>query len=243
MRREMLAGMLLMLAQALVVATARAILAAPFPTAHHTAGAFLPNAPLRTLCRTRLLCTAAAHDMPSRQQIRKAFERYHQLLPFLYAPAEQSSLCNRRLEHVVPQSILLRQNPLQAANDPHNIYVSMGYVNHARGNFRISFAQCFYDRKHVLSQSRTVAHIGHGNLVDNRQRLFYPRKEDAPLLARTILHMHGRWVFDLQDVTLSPLRDLKIVASIAPASLAEALHSRVADRLIRGLGHTKPPTM
>lgn len=70
---------------------------------------------------------------PSRKRLRKTLNFYQPVLPFLYAPKTEASPFIMRLEHVVPRSILAKTAGRDAVNDPHNIHVSMGYVNHARG--------------------------------------------------------------------------------------------------------------
>eukprot|EP00961_Rhodomonas_salina_P206437 2786819-Rhodomonas_salina.1 len=95
------------------------------------------------------------------------------------------------LEHVVPVSVLKKSNSPCATADARNIFLSCKYVNNARGNARFDFGP---------APSGSIG-LGHGNFIDANREIFYPRAEDAPLIARTLLRMRSLCDFEWRAVT------------------------------------------
>jgi endonuclease I len=165
------------------------------------------------------------------------FKTNQQLLPFIYAPASKYSQASSNLEHIVPRSILIRNGLPEAVNDPHNIHISMGPVNQARSNFPFSFAQCLLREDDLSLLLRDSTHVGFSNFVDRRKRVFYPRKDDCALIARTLLKMQDRWEVPLENVAVASLGELVYVASSSPPTIAEIRHWEISNEITQVQQH------
>jgi hypothetical protein len=192
-----------------------------------------------TPTRTPTVLHQSNPSLPSRNEISRAFKDYRPFLPFLYAPAGPESAALSRLEHVVPRSVLVRHGLAAAVNDPHNIHASMGPINHARENFPFSFAQCTLAPDDAIELMRRCKHLGFSNFVDTKNRVFYPRAVDCPLIARTLLRMSEKWHVPLSSVTVSPLKDVFYASVLSPPSTTEKIHWTVAEMLIKRKRETR----
>lgn len=148
-------------------------------------------------------------------------------VPVLYADlAVIESEKKLTLEHVVPISKLRTQHP-GAAKDVRNVFLAYGAVNNLRSNYRF----CFYDIAMQLRIAQNLTcgvqmrNIGFGNFIDTKQKLFFPRRKDFFVLARTLLYMHETWTIPLNTVTVNTSDELLRLVSGKPPSKAEILQS------------------
>lgn len=83
----------------------------------------------------------------------------------------------------------------------------------------------------------TLTHIGHGNCVDYKHGLFYPRPKDNAIIARTILYMTRKWPIHLEDVTTASEADLHAMAAASPPTFFEKsrdiILKSVVSRLVK----------
>eukprot|EP00961_Rhodomonas_salina_P097591 1312799-Rhodomonas_salina.2 len=180
--------------------------------------------------------TAGTTATTTTTALRRYLLHYHTVLPVLYADPTDICASHITIEHVVPASILRNSINPHAANDPANVHLSLGSINHARSNFRFCFSVANKSIDNIFHKSNsTVLHIGYGNCIDKTNRLFYPRIQDIPLIARTILHMHRKWMFDLNDVTTATAQELCAITALSHPTNEERLHCMLTQAIQIGI--------
>lgn len=105
------------------------------------------------------------------------------LLPILYT----NVFFNNTLEHIIPISYM--KNHIHA-RDFHNIYVTTDKINQLRCNY-------VYD---VLPKS---CYKYEDNIICKKNRIFYPRKKDRGIIARSLLYMRDEYNYtNFGNITL-----------------------------------------
>ena len=113
----------------------------------------------------------------------KMILRKSPLLPLLYT----NMLINTTLEHVIPVSYM--KNHVHA-RDFHNIYATSDKINQLRCNYEYG----------VLPKS---CYKYEDNIICKKNKIFYPRKQDRGIIARSILYMKDKYNYtNFGDITL-----------------------------------------
>lgn len=105
------------------------------------------------------------------------------LLPLLYT----NMLINTTLEHIIPVSYMRHHIH---ARDFHNIYATTDKINQLRCNYEYG----------VLPKS---CFKYEDNIICKKNKIFYPRKQDRGIIARSILYMRDKYNYtNFGDMTL-----------------------------------------
>lgn len=105
------------------------------------------------------------------------------LLPLLYT----NMLINTTLEHIIPVSYMRHHIH---ARDFHNIYATTDKINQLRCNYEYG----------VLPKS---CYKYEDNIICKKNKIFYPRKQDRGIIARSILYMRDKYNYtNFGDMTL-----------------------------------------
>jgi endonuclease I len=103
----------------------------------------------------------------------KMILRKSPLLPLLYT----NMVINTTLEHIIPVSYM--KNHIHA-RDFHNIYATTDKINQLRCNYEYG----------VLPKS---CYKYEDNIICKKNKIFYPRKQDRGIIARSILYMRDKY--------------------------------------------------
>lgn len=113
----------------------------------------------------------------------KMILRKSPLLPLLYT----NMVINTTLEHIIPVSYM--KNHIHA-RDFHNIYATTDKINQLRCNYEYG----------VLPKS---CYKYEDNIICKKNKIFYPRKQDRGIIARSILYMRDKYNYtNFGDMTL-----------------------------------------
>lgn len=113
----------------------------------------------------------------------KMILRKSPLLPLLYT----NMVINTTLEHIIPVSYM--KNHVHA-RDFHNIYATTDKINQLRCNYEYG----------VLPKS---CYKYEDNIICKKNKIFYPRKQDRGIIARSILYMRDKYNYtNFGDMTL-----------------------------------------
>jgi endonuclease I len=108
--------------------------------------------------------------------------------PILYTNAKH----NLNIEHIVPRSVLKHYS--KNINDPHNLYPAARYYNSVRSNYRFAFER----------PTDTMIHVGEGNYVCHKYRIFTPRIEDWGSILMAIQYCHITYGVPYNKVMIFP---------------------------------------
>ena len=127
-------------------------------------------------------------------------------------------------------------NP-EAVGDYSNCFLALRDINERRKNYRIAFdlEQQTVDALCTASKSMSVKHVGYGNCVDDARCLFYPRRADVGIVARTVLNMQRKWVFPLDAVTTASVVELSRLAVSTPQTTKELTQRLLLASVDHGL--------
>jgi endonuclease I len=103
----------------------------------------------------------------------KMILRKSPLLPLLYT----NMVINTTLEHIIPVSYMRHHIH---ARDFHNIYATTDKINQLRCNYEYG----------VLPKS---CYKYEDNIICKKNKIFYPRKQDRGIIARSILYMRDKY--------------------------------------------------
>jgi|SaaInl3SG_22_DNA_1037383.scaffolds.fasta_scaffold01665_5 endonuclease I len=103
----------------------------------------------------------------------KMILRKSPLLPLLYT----NMVINTTLEHIIPVSYMRHHIH---ARDFHNIYATTDKINQLRCNYVYG----------VLPKS---CYKYEDNIICKKNKIFYPRKKDRGIIARSILYMRDKY--------------------------------------------------
>lgn len=113
----------------------------------------------------------------------KMILRKSPLLPLLYT----NMVINTTLEHIIPVSYM--KNHIHT-RDFHNIYATTDKINQLRCNYEYG----------VLPKS---CYKYEDNIICKKNKIFYPRKQDRGIIARSILYMRDKYNYtNFGDMTL-----------------------------------------